>query len=429
LKKAFYGWIIVCVCFLIGITEAGAFQNILAIFMKPMALDFGWNRASISGAIAFGSLFAGIISPFMGPVIDRHGPRMVSFFGIAVLSAGLVGMTFVSRIWQLYLFFGIGRMIAVGVLMMTVSVSVSNWFVRLRGRAMGITWIGSQVGSALLPAFTQLLISTRGWRTAWSALGGVIFLISGIPSLIFLRRRPEDIGLLPDGAPAGASSETHLTGGARVNDSTGGADPLEPVWTRTQAVHSSAFWTLTLLSSLIPFVHAGINFHMYPFLTDQGNNEMVAVTIISTIAVCGAVGSVFWGMFAERLRPQKLLAGNVFGAAVVFLMIFYTARPEAGGILGIGILYVLASLHGLLFGGRVPLLNTIWANFFGRHSLGSIYSISGPFQFTANAIAPIFAALCHDLYGSYFLPFHLFIALLFIIGAIGLFTRPPKSSW
>jgi len=272
------------------------------------------------------------------------------------------------------------------------------------------------------------MISMRGWRTAWSALGGVIFLMSGIPSLLFLRRRPEDIGLLPDGAPAapaGASSEINLSGGSPPYVSTGGADPVEPIWTRTQALHNPAFWTLTLLHSLIPFVHAGINFHMYPFLTDQGNSEIIAVTIISTIAVCGAVGSVFWGMFAERLRPQKLLAGNAFGAAVVFLMLFYAARSRAGEVSGVGLLYVLASFHGLLFGGRVPLLNTIWAEFFGRHSLGSIYGISGPFQFTANAISPVFAALCHDLYGSYALPFHLFIAILFVIGTIGLCMKPP----
>jgi hypothetical protein len=109
-------------------------------------------------------------------------------------------------------------------------------------------------------------------------------------------------------------------------------------------------------------------------------------------------------------------------------MLFYAARSKAGGVPGVGLLYVLASFHGLLFGGRVPLLNTIWAEFFGRHSLGSIYGISGPFQFTANAISPIFAALCHDLYGNYALPFHLFIALLFVIGTICLCLRPPGYS-
>ena len=113
---------------------------------------------------------------------------------------------------------------------------------------------------------------------------------------------------------------------------------------------------------------------------------------------------------------------------MVFLMIFYSTRAQTGGLFGIGFLFALAAFHGLLFGGRVPLLNMIWADFFGRYSLGSIISISGPFQFTANAISPIFAALCHDLYGSYAFPFHLFAALFLLIGIIGFWLKPIENA-
>jgi MFS family permease len=143
LRKPFYGWIIVGVSFLIGFTESGVFQNILSIFMKPMVDEFGWTRASVTGAIAVGSIAGGLLSLVVGPILDRYGPRMVSFWGILILSLGLGAITFVDTIWQFYLFFGIGRMVAVGVLSLAISVSVVNWFVRFRGRAMGITRIGS----------------------------------------------------------------------------------------------------------------------------------------------------------------------------------------------------------------------------------------------------------------------------------------------
>ena len=168
MKKPFYGWIIVGVAFLIGITQSGAFQAILAIFMKPMANEFGWSRAAITGSIAIGSLSAALLSPFIGLVLDRHGPRMMAFWGILFLSLGLVGMTFVSRIWQLYLFFGMGRMIAVGVLLLAITVSVPNWFIRKRGRAMGIVSLGPLLGSGLLPLLAQFFILVFGWRLAWS---------------------------------------------------------------------------------------------------------------------------------------------------------------------------------------------------------------------------------------------------------------------
>jgi MFS family permease len=132
-KKIFYGWTIVTVTFLIGLTQAGVFQNVLAIFLKPMAEEFGWNRSIITGSIAVGSLAGGILSPLVGPYLDRHGPRKAAFWGITILSAGLIALSQLSSVWQLYLFFGTGRMIASSLLSLVVTVSVSNWFIEKRG--------------------------------------------------------------------------------------------------------------------------------------------------------------------------------------------------------------------------------------------------------------------------------------------------------
>ena len=124
----YYGWVIVSVAFLVGITQAGVFQNILSIFMIPMEAEFGWSRSFITGAIAVGSLAGGFAGPFLGPFMDRHGPRMMAFYGITILSCGLIALGWLSSLWQLYLFFGTGRMIAAGLLNLVVTVSVSNWF-------------------------------------------------------------------------------------------------------------------------------------------------------------------------------------------------------------------------------------------------------------------------------------------------------------
>ncbi|MCL2670338.1 MAG: MFS transporter, partial [Syntrophaceae bacterium] len=262
MRKPFYGWVIVGVSFLIGFTESGVFQNILAIFMKPMVDELGWSRAAVTGAIAFGSFCGGIVALAVGPLLDRYGPRMVAFWGILFMSLGLGAMMFVRQLWELYLFFGVGRMIAVGVLGLVASVSVANWFVEQRGRAMGIKGIGERLGSALLPLLVQFLILSLGWRAAWGVLGGVVFLISGIPALLLLRRRPEDMGLLPDGQAE--EGQGRSTAGCPKKTA---PEEEELVWTRAQATHTRAFWTLSTVTCLIPFVQAGINFHLYPFLT------------------------------------------------------------------------------------------------------------------------------------------------------------------
>ena len=390
--------------------------------MKPMVDEFGWSRASITGAIAFGSLAGGLLSLVVGPILDRHGPRMIAFGGILLLSLGLSAMMFVNHLWQFYLFFGTGRMVAIGVLSLVTSVSIANWFVRLRGRAMGITKIGDRLGSALLPLMVQFMIVALGWRMAWGTLGAVVFLISGIPALVFLRHRPEDMGLSPDGATL-ASDKGTIQPSGRSDTS---ADDSEPVWTRAQAARTRAFWVLTTLNSLIPFAQAGINFHIYPFLTDHGFSATIAVWIITTVAVSGMAGSVAWGILAERFRIQNLLAANVIANGMIFLLFYWAIQFKLDGALGTAIIFLLAGLHGILHGGRNPMIPVIWANFFGRRSLGSIYSLGNPFYFTANAIGPVFAGLFFDLFGSYTFPFYCFASIFCISGIITLRMQPPK---
>jgi len=391
--------------------------------MKPMVDEFGWSRASVTGAIAFGSLGGGLLSLAVGPILDRHGPRMISFWGILLLSLGLGAMMFVTQIWQLYLFFGAGRMVAVGVLSLVTSVSIANWFVRLRGRAMGIAKIGDRLGSALLPLMVQFLILAVGWRMAWGALGAVVFLMSGIPALVFLRHRPEDVGLCPDGAPPASDKGGTIHPPDRPDAS---ANDSEPVWTRAQATRTKAFWVLTSLNSLIPFAQAGINFHIYPFLTDQGFSGTTAVWILTTFAVSGMAGSAAWGILTERFPIQRLLTANVIGNGLIFLLLYWAVQFKFDGALGTAIIFLLAALHGLFHGGRNPMIPVIWANFFGRRSLGSIYSLGNPFYFTANAIGPVFAGLFFDLFGSYAFPFYFFVVIFLISGVITLRMQPPK---
>jgi sugar phosphate permease len=423
LRKPYYGWIIVAVSFLISFTESGVFQNILSIFMKPMVDEFGWSRASVTGAIAFGSICGGFLSLAVGPILDRYGPRMVSFWGILVLSLGLGAMTFATQIWHLYLFFGVGRMVAVGVLSLSVAVSIANWFVSLRGRAMGITKIGERLGSALLPLMVQFFILALGWRMAWGTLGAVVFLMSGIPALLFLRHRPEEMGLRPDGALPASDREATVHPQDRPCAS---PEDSESVWTRGQATRTRAFWVLVFLSSLIPFGQAGINFHLYPFLTDQGFSETTAVWIITTFAVSGMAGSAAWGILTERFRIQHLLAANVIGNALIFLLLCWAVRFRLDGAAGTAAVFLLAALHGLFHGGRNPMLPLIWAHFFGRRSLGSVYSLANPFYFTANAIGPVFAGLFFDLYGSYTFPFYFFVTVFVLSGVITLRIKPPR---
>ncbi len=414
----FYGWVIVSVAFLVGITQAGVFQNILSIFMIPMEAEFGWNRSLITGAIAVGSLAGGFAGPVLGPLLDRHGPRMMAFWGITILSVGLVSLAWLSSLWQLYLFFGTGRMIAAGLLNLVVTVSVSNWFIKKRGRAMGIAHLGSRIGLAALPPIVQIMITGFGWRFAWVMLGLIVFFISAIPSLIFLRRRPEDVGLLPDGEDPGRSSEQN---GSNGNGESSLENSTEEItWSRREILHTSSFWQLIVISCVILFVGAGTNFHIFPFLNDNGLSPEIAVTVISVVWILSAFGGLTIGFLAERI-PVKILLGASLGLlGVVFISIFWV-------VTSVWLLFAFAVVYGFIRGALLPLLALIWVEFFGRLSSGTALGLSSVFRYSANALGPVFAAVCFDLLHNYYLPFYMFSALMLIGGLVSFWSKAPKS--
>lgn len=411
----YYGWVIVAVAFLVGITQAGVFQNILSIFMIPMEAEFGWSRSLITGAIAVGSLAGGFAGPVLGPLIDRHGPRMMAFYGITLLSVGLIALAWLSSLWQLYLFFGLGRMIAAGLLNLVIAVSVSNWFIKRRGRAMGMAQLGSRVGLAVLPPLVQIMITGLGWRMAWGMLGLIVFVISALPSLIFLRRRPEDEGLLPDGI----QKKSTEPGAEKATSDLSAADEENPrIWTRHQILKSRSFWHLIVVSCVIFFVGAGTNFHIFPFLTDQGVSPEIAVWVISVIWILSAFGGLANGFLAERIPVKILLAVSMSCMGIVFLSLFWAVEH-------LWWLFAFAAGYGFIRGAVLPLLALIWVEFFGRHSSGTALGLSSVFRYTANALGPVFAAICFDLLNNYVFPFLLFSALLVLGGIVSSRAKAP----
>ena len=203
----FYGWVIVAVAFItmgIGVNTRTAFS----LLFPPLVAEFGWERGITAGAFSVGFVAATIIAPLLGMLMDRLGPRVVIPLGVVLVSSGMGLATGVRHPWHLYL--------TVGVLVVGGSVFVSyighalflpHWFVRQRGLAIGIAFSGVGCGSILLLPWLQRLIGRAGWRHACLVLA-VLLLVTLLPlNLVFPRRRPEEIGLTPDGDPAGRAGE------------------------------------------------------------------------------------------------------------------------------------------------------------------------------------------------------------------------------
>jgi len=201
----FYGWIIVAATFVtmaIGVNARTAFS----LFFPPILSEFGWDRGVTAGAFSFGFVVSAAASPLIGRLMDRLGPRSVMELGVALMAGGLLLAPLTTQPWHLYL--TIGVMVGAGSVCLGYSgqsLYLPNWFNRRRGLAIGLAFAGVGVGSVTLLPWVQIMIDQGGWRTACTAIGLLILVVLA-PINLLLRKRPEDLGLRPDGDAAPAAS-------------------------------------------------------------------------------------------------------------------------------------------------------------------------------------------------------------------------------
>ena len=231
----FYGWIIVAVTFVtmaIGVNARTSFS----LFFPPIIDEFGWERGVTAGAFSFGFVVSGVISPLIGRMMDRFGPRAVMELGVALMAGGLLLAPLTTQPWHLYL--TIGVMVGAGSVCLGYSgqsLFLPNWFIRRRGLAIGIAFAGVGIGSVTLLPWVQLMIEQTGWRTACTAMG-IMVLVVLAPINLLLRKRPEDIGLLPDGDAAPSATSAKPVSNI-VDPVWAGTD-----WTLRRALRTARFW-------------------------------------------------------------------------------------------------------------------------------------------------------------------------------------------
>src|SRR5205814_1826193 len=234
----FYGWVLVAIAFVtmaVGVNARTAFS----LLFPAMLDEFGWDRGLTAGAFSFGFLVSAVVTPFVGRLMDQRGPRLVVELGVAAMGIGLLLGSLVREPWQLYLTLGALAGGGVNCLAYTgQSLYLTNWFVRRRGLAMSIAFSGVGIGSITILPWLQSLIASAGWRAACSALGILVVALL-LPLNLLLKRRPEDLGLRPDGAAAGMAAADR--GGYVVDRAWAAVD-----WTLARAVRTARFWWLAL---------------------------------------------------------------------------------------------------------------------------------------------------------------------------------------
>ena len=397
----FYGWVVLgCIC-LAGFARQGPAVAVLSIFVVPMTDAFGWSRTEMSGAVSLGGVLAAIISPMVGPFVDRRGARLVLCLAVAGIGIACMALSFTQSLLVFYVLFCFARMTWAGPFDLGLYGALNNWFVARRAIATSIATLAQMSGLVVLPLVAQFAMTGADWRAGWIAVGATVLIVGFVPCWLLLVRRPEDVGLQPDRLADGTVTTL-----------------VEPRWSRAEAMRTPAFWLLSLYTVLVFPVQAGVSLHQAPHLIERGIPPVQAAAVIAFFSAMSAVASLGIGFLPRRWPVRNLMAVSAACLGVgSFGLIGVSSAVSA---------CLPAGLFGLGIGGVMMLLPMAWADYFGRESYGAIRGVALTMQVTAQAAGPLVSGLLRDSSGNYSMSLMLFGVLAALAVFAALAARQPR---
>ncbi len=412
--RIFYGWIIVAVTFVamgIGVNARTAFS----LLFPPILDEFHWDRGVTAGAFSFGFVVSGIMSPLIGRMMDRFGPRAVMELGTALMAAGFLLAPLTSQPWHLYLTIGVlvgGGSVCLGY--SGQSLYLPNWFVRSRGLAIGLAFSGVGLGSVTLLPWVQSMIIGAGWREACWALGLLILIVLA-PINLLLRKRPEDMGLHPDGDAASVASgpvrpsnvvDTHWTS-------------IE--WTLRRALRTARFWWLALGYFGALYAWYAVQVHQTKYLQEIGFSANRSAWALGLVSLIGVVGQIALGHLSDRIGREWIWAISNLGFVICYLALIVLGHDQS-----MVWLYLMVAAQGGLGYGLTSVMGAMVAEIFQGRNFGGIFGTIMLAALAGGAAGPWLTGLLHDELGDYTLAFWLGVAMS-VISAAAIWRASPRK--
>lgn len=414
-RRFYYGWVMVGLAF-VGMFASGVGQSFtISIFVNPLISELGISRTSISSAYTLGTLSAAFGLTYLGRLIDRVGQRAM-LVGVAfLLGVAAIGFSTVTNVLALYAAFTAVRVFGQGAMMLISTNLVSQWFVRRRGFALSLTNLGFALSSAILPPVIQLLSDHAGWRITWVWLGLFTWVLVIPAALIFVRNRPELLGLAPDGAPLPGMAAAESTEDAQDAENA----QEEENWTVREALHTPQFWIMAVSISVPSMLITGMVFHQISYFREQGLSAQAAANVFTVTAVSMVVFGLVFGYLLDRFHTRQVVAlGLLCMGAAMYAMLFATTP-------------LLAALYGAVFGiavGAMMMMGSyVWPRYFGREHLGGVQGVAATISIAGASLGPLPFGLAFDLLGGYREAL-LALSVLPVLSAVAVyFTHPPRK--
>jgi MFS family permease len=411
----YYGWIIVGVA-LISMAFWFGIRSSFSVFYVALLEDFSWSRGEAAGVQSMALITYTILAPLVGGLIDRFGPRRIVVTGILVLASGLVLCACVKTLIQFYLYYGV--VMGAGVTCISIvaySPILANWFEKKRGLASGIAVSGIGVGTFSLVPLSQYFIELWGWRITFVALGGLAFVILLPLVSVFLRHRPEELGLMPDG----------LKGEATLNKgvlSSMEADRPQMDWTFKKVLGVKSFWALL---GLILFAMMGVFIvivHHVKFLVDTGIDKMTVAMVFGLIGVISSGFRIFWGWLSDRIGRELAYTMGMICICVGVCSLLLI-EPMGARIL----VYLFFIFFGIGWGVTAPMFIAAAADLFQGRIFGFIYGIMEGGVGIGAALGAWVPGYIFDRTHSYQWGFALALAAFVLSGFLMWVVAPKKA--
>jgi MFS family permease len=397
----FYGWYIVAASFIVCFIVYGIAINTFTVYVKPLEAEFGWTRKAISAAISLGALSMALSAPLIGRLIDRLGARRMMVIGSLMAATSMALLHWMNSITYYYGMFVIAGIGQAAATLIPISLVIANWFNVKRGLAMGIVASGTGLGAMVMVPITTVVVTHWGWRTSFLAMGLTIGLVAVPVIALYIRTKPAELGLQPDGAPAHDVQQARLA--------TVGLSLAEALRTRT-------FWLIAALMSIFAHVALGLWVHMMAYLSDLGYAEATASLIVAVISAMTVAGKLVMGLVSDRWGPQwavVLTSGLTIGGIVLLIV----AKPLSFAIL-------FAVLYGFANGAPMVFNPTLTSKQLGLAHFGAIFGMLNLLSTLAAALGPVVSGAIYDSFKTYVPAYVLFMVLVALAGVCGLKTRP-----
>lgn len=417
--RFFYGYVIVGIVFINIACSFGLWLS-FSVFFVAILEEFGQGRGVTAGIFALGTFIFGLNSLFIGKIVDRVGPTRVLAAGSLLLALSFVLISQSTRLWHLYLFFGLFTATGSSALGWVPHAAIlSAWFIKKRGTFLSLAYAGMGVGILLLSPLLQYMISLWGWRITYLLLAAFMVLIIFPLNLFFQVDSPEQKGAYPDNTSPDQTNDRPKLRSSHQPEKPG---TDMPHWTLRAAMHSPQFWSLFMANLFIPLGIFPISTHQTAYLVDLGYSKLLAASIFGLLGVWSTVGRIVFGIISDRIGRLSAITLSFLSSILGVLILLLMQRETTP----LAILYLYSFLFGLGFGARGPILAAIVADLFQGKNFAAIFGFITVGWGIGGALGPWFGGFVYDMQGSYTLAF--LAAILCLVLSCGCFwiAIPPK---